>query len=162
VDVRTHAEAVWNHAYRLTASWSTAEDLTSMTFLTAWRRRREVTLVRDSALPWLYTVAGNLAYSEFRRTSRFRRLPRRVPVDDDVRDHADQVATSIDNDRRLREALDAVERLPESEREAVELVLIGELPIAEAAAVLGLVDASVRSRISRARSRLRVTLEESR
>ena len=24
-----HAEAVWNHAYRLTASWSLAEDLTS-------------------------------------------------------------------------------------------------------------------------------------
>ena len=28
-----YAEAVWNHAYRLTASWSTAEDLTSATFL---------------------------------------------------------------------------------------------------------------------------------
>jgi RNA polymerase sigma-70 factor (ECF subfamily) len=28
-----HVEAVWNHAYRLTASWSQAEDLTSSTFL---------------------------------------------------------------------------------------------------------------------------------
>ncbi len=52
-----HAESLWNHAYRLTGSWSSAEDLTSMTFLIAWRRRAEVTLVRDSALPWLYTVA---------------------------------------------------------------------------------------------------------
>ena len=65
-----YAEAVWNHAYRLTASWSTAEDLTSATFLTAWRRRAGMTLVRDSALPWLFTVAGNLARSEYRRRAR--------------------------------------------------------------------------------------------
>lgn len=56
-----HAEAVWNHAYRLTGSWSLAEDLTSMTFMTAWRRRHELTLVRDRARPWLYAVAGFLA-----------------------------------------------------------------------------------------------------
>ncbi|GAA0235375.1 hypothetical protein GCM10010492_37900 [Saccharothrix mutabilis subsp. mutabilis] len=28
-----HAEAVWNHAHRLTASWSLAEDLTSATLV---------------------------------------------------------------------------------------------------------------------------------
>src|SRR4051812_19156116 len=64
-----HAEAVWNHAYRLTGSWSAAEDLTSNTFLTAWRRRADVTLIRDSALPWLYTVAGNAARDEYRGAS---------------------------------------------------------------------------------------------
>jgi len=157
-----HAEAVWNHAYRLTASWATAEDLTSSTFLTAWRRRHEVTLVRDSALPWLFQVAGNLAHGEFRRRTRFRRLLRRVPVDDAVHDHADHVADSLDGDRRLRAVLRAVAMLPVSEREAVELVLIGELPVAEAAAVLGLAESSVRSRISRARSKLRLTVEETR
>ncbi|WNV84210.1 RNA polymerase sigma factor [Umezawaea sp. Da 62-37] len=157
-----HAEAVWNHAYRLTGSWSTAEDLTSGAFLTAWRRRRAVALVRDSALPWLYAVTGYLAASEFRRTTRFGRLLRRVPLDDTVRDHADHVATSVDNDRELRSVMAAVSRLPKGEREAVELVLIGDVPIAEAAVVLGLAEASVRSRISRARARLRTTSEETR
>jgi RNA polymerase sigma-70 factor (ECF subfamily) len=155
-----HAEAVWNHAYRLTASWSLAEDLTSSTFLTAWRRRTDITLVRDSALPWLYTEAGNLARSEFRRAGRFQRLLRRVPVEDTVRDHADHVIGQVDGDRRLRRVLDEVERLPRSEREAVELCLLGELSIAEAAEALGVAEVSVRSRISRARSRLRTTLEE--
>jgi hypothetical protein len=46
---------VWNHAYRLTGSWSLAEDMTSMTA----SRRHELTLVRDSAQPWLYAVAGS-------------------------------------------------------------------------------------------------------
>lgn len=155
-----YAEAVWNHAYRLTASWSTAEDLTSATFMTAWRRRGEMTLTRDSALPWLFTVAGNLARSEFRRQSRFTRLLHRVPRNDVARDHADEVAESIDDDARLREVLAAVDRLPRAEREAVELVLLGEVPIAEAAEVLGVAEVSIRSRISRARARLRKQLSD--
>lgn len=155
-----YAEAVWNHAYRLTASWSTAEDLTSATFLTAWRRRNEMTLVRDSALPWLFTVAGNLARSEFRRKTRFSRLLLRVPRNDVQRDHADEVASSLDSESRLSRVLQAVERLPRAEREAVELVLLGELPVAEAAEALGVAEVSVRSRISRARARLRKELAD--
>ena len=64
-----HVEAVWNHAYRLTASWDRAEDLTSSTFLLAWRKCGELRLVRDSALPWLYAVAGNLARTEYRSSA---------------------------------------------------------------------------------------------
>ncbi|MET9628845.1 RNA polymerase sigma factor [Lentzea sp. NPDC006480] len=155
-----YAEAVWNHAYRLTASWSTAEDLTSATFLAAWRRRTEVTLVRASALPWLFTVAGNLARSEFRRKARFSRLLLRVPRNDVQRDHADEVASSLDHESRLKQVLEAVERLPRAEREAVELVLLGELPVAQAAEALGVAEVSVRSRISRARARLRKELAD--
>ncbi|MFD0206606.1 MULTISPECIES: RNA polymerase sigma factor [Saccharothrix] len=154
-----HAEAVWNHAYRLTASWSLAEDLTSATFLAAWRRRSDITLVRDSALPWLYTVAGNLARTEFRRLGRFRRALLRVPGQEVVPDHAESVIASVDDDRALRRVLDVVATLPRAEREAVELVLLGELSTAEAAEVLGVAEVSVRSRISRARARLRAVEE---
>ncbi|MER5263112.1 RNA polymerase sigma factor [Actinosynnema sp. NPDC002837] len=154
-----HADAVWNHAYRLTASWSLAEDLTSATFLAAWRRRSDITLVRDSALPWLYTVAGNLARTEFRRLGRFRRALRRVPGQEAVPDHAERVIASVDDDRALRRVLDVVATLPRAEREAVELVLLGELSTAEAAEVLGVAEVSVRSRISRARARLRAVEE---
>ncbi|MEV0679512.1 RNA polymerase sigma factor [Actinosynnema sp. NPDC050436] len=158
-----HAEAVWNHCYRLTASWATAEDLTSATFLAAWRRRAEVTLVRDSALPWLYTVAGNLARTEFRRLGRFRRALRRVPDRGVVPDHAERVISSVDDDRELRRVLEAVRGMPAAEREAVELCLLGELSTAEAAGVLGVAEVSVRSRISRARARLRAgRVEEAR
>src|SRR4051812_4540617 len=73
-----HAQAVWNHAYRLTGSWAAAEDLTSNTFLIAWRKRGDVRFVRDSALPWLYTVAGNLAKTEYRGAKRRLRLLRRI------------------------------------------------------------------------------------
>lgn len=155
-----HAEAVWNHAYRLTASWSQAEDLTSSTFLLAWRKCAEVTLVRDSALPWLYTVAGNLARTEFRGAGRFRRALRRVPDERVAADHADAVAERVDDDRRMAAVLDAVRRLPKAERQAVELCVLGELPTADAAQALGIAEVSVRSRVSRARARLRTMLED--
>ena len=155
-----HVEAVWNQAYRLTGSWSRAEDLASATFLTAWRKRTDVILVRDSALPWLYTVAANLARNEFRSANRFLRAVSRLPVVDSVDDHADRVAGQIDDDRRLREVLGAIRRLPRSEREAIELCLLGELSTGDAAELLGVAEVSIRSRISRGRSRLRSLLED--
>jgi RNA polymerase sigma-70 factor (ECF subfamily) len=155
-----HAEAVWNHAYRLTASWSQAEDLTSSTFLLAWRKCREVRLIRDSALPWLYTVAGNLARNEHRGATRFLRAVRRLPEQTVEADHADDVARRVDGDARMARILAAVRTLPRSEREAVELCLLGEVPTADAAELLGVAEVSVRSRLSRARARLRTKLEE--
>ncbi|MBP2472874.1 RNA polymerase sigma-70 factor (ECF subfamily) [Crossiella equi] len=156
-----HAEAVWNHCYRLTGSWSAAEDLTSTTFLTAWKKRTELTLVRDSALPWLYTVAGNLARTEFRSASRFRKALTRAGAHlHVVRDHAEDVVAAVDGDARLQKVLAAVDQLPRSEREVVQLCLLGEVSVPEAAQALGVAEVSVRSRISRARARLRELVEE--
>ncbi|MEU4253873.1 RNA polymerase sigma factor [Amycolatopsis sp. NPDC026612] len=155
-----HAEAVWNHAYRLTGSWSAAEDLTSNTFLIAWRRRADVTLVRDSALPWLYTVAGNAARDEHRGARRRLRLLRKIPDVPVVSDHADAVAERLDGERRLREIVEAVRTLPRSQREVVELCLLGDLAIADAAVLLAVAEVTVRAHLSRARARLRTLLEE--
>lgn len=155
-----HAEAVWNHAYRLTASWSQAEDLTSSTFLLAWRKCGEMRLIRDSALPWLFTVAGNLARDERRGATRFRRALHRVPNTTVEADHADDVARRVDGDARMARVLAAVRSLPRAERQAVELCLLGELSTADAAELLGLAEGSVRSRLSRARAHLRTKLEE--
>jgi RNA polymerase sigma-70 factor (ECF subfamily) len=155
-----HVEAVWNHAYRLTASWSQAEDLTSSTFLLAWRKCADIRLVRDSALTWLYTVAGNLARDERRGRTRFQRALRRVPDTSVAADHADDVARRVDSDARMARILAAVRALPRAERQAVELCLLGELPTADAAELLGVAEVSVRSRLSRARGRLRTQLKE--
>lgn len=155
-----HVEAVWNHAYRLTASWSQAEDLTSSTFLLAWRKCADIRLIRDSALPWLYTVAGNLARDERRGATRFLRALRRVPDTSVEADHADDVVHRVDEDARMARVLTAVRSLPRAERQAVELCLLGDLSTADAAELLGVAESSVRARISRARARLRTMLKE--
>lgn len=157
---RRHAEAVWNYAYRLTGSWASAEDLTSSTFLIAWQKLSALTLVNPSARPWLFSVTGNLARHEYRRQGRFSRLLTRIPLDDTTRDHADDVVDAADADHRLRVVLDAVNKLPRGERQAVELCLLGELSTAEAAEVLRIAEVSVRARISRARGKLRSFLRD--
>ncbi|KOV89914.1 RNA polymerase sigma factor [Nocardia sp. NRRL S-836] len=154
-----HAEAVWNYAYRLTASWSQAEDLLSATFLTAWRTRGQARLVRDSALPWLYTVTANRARTEWRASRRALRLVGRLAPQHE-RDHADEVATRTDAQRRLATVVAAIAKLPPSEREIAQLCLLGEVSTADAAALLGIAESSVRSRVARTRARLRALTGE--
>jgi RNA polymerase sigma factor (sigma-70 family) len=149
-----HAEAVWNYAYRLTASWSQAEDLLSATFLTAWRKRGAAQLVRDSALPWLYTVTANRARTEWRASRRALRLVARLAPQDE-RDHADEVAARTDAQRRLALVVAAIAKLPPSEREIAQLCLLGDVSTADAATLLGITESSVRARVSRTRARLR-------
>jgi RNA polymerase sigma-70 factor (ECF subfamily) len=57
--------------------------------------------------------------------------------------------------------LAAIQSLPRSERRVAELCLLGELPAADAAELLGIAEGTVRSQLSRARTRLRTTLKES-
>lgn len=151
-----HARAVYNHAFRLTGSWAVAEDVTQETFLVAWRRRGEARPVAGSMLPWLLVVATNAARTQSRSARRWLALLRRLPAlrpggDTDL---ADEVAGRLDDQRRMAEILAAVRRLPRAEREAVALCLWSGVPYSDAAAVLGITEVAVRSRVSRARARL--------
>lgn len=156
-----YSRAVYNHAFRLTGSWSTAEDVTQATFLVAWRRRRDARLVEDSALPWLLVVATNAARTEWRSSRRWLALLRRLPPERrEDGDLADEVAGRLDDERQMAEILAVVRRLPTAEREAVALCLWSGVSYPEAAAVLGISEVAVRSRVSRARSRLARLLPE--
>lgn len=153
-----HSRAVYNHCFRLTASWATAEDLTSATFLLAWRQRDRMRLANDSLRPWLLVVATNAARSERRSLRRRLTLVERAPADRPATDHADDVAGRVDDERRMAALLAELHKLPRSEQEAVALCLWCGLTHAEAAAALGIAEVSVRSRLSRARTKLRAAL----
>ena len=74
-----HARPVYNYLFRRTADWSLAEDLTSVVFLEAWRRRRDVRLQHDLALPWLLGVATNVLRNRRRSQWRYRAALERMP-----------------------------------------------------------------------------------
>jgi RNA polymerase sigma-70 factor (ECF subfamily) len=153
-----HSHAVHNHCFRLTASWAAAEDLTSTTFLLAWRQRDRMRLAGSSLRPWLLAVATNAVRSERRSLRRRLALAERTPVEAPTPDHAEDVASRVDDERRMAEVLAEVRRLPPAEQEAVALCLWAGLSHADAAVALGIAEVSVRSRLSRARSRLRSAL----
>ncbi|MBP2326853.1 RNA polymerase sigma-70 factor (ECF subfamily) [Kibdelosporangium banguiense] len=153
-----HAKAVYNHCFRLTASWAAAEDHVQNTFLVAWRKRAGMRLERDSALPWLLMVATNVVRNDRRGLARRLRLTRRVATDAPVPDHADDVAARVDDQRRMATVLEALNRLPRNEREAIALCVWSGVSYSDAAAVLGITEGSVRARVSKAKSRLSTLL----
>lgn len=157
-----HAQAVWNYAYRLTASWAAADDLLAQAFLHVWRRRASVQLIRDSALPWLYAVTANVCRSERRRLGRFLRIAPKLVKEDSTPDHADRIVEDSATGQRLATVIAAIARLPRGQREAVEMCLLGDVSTADAAELFGISETSVRSRLSRARARLQQLSQEDR
>lgn len=153
-----HADAVYNHCFRRTGAWAVAEDLTSVVFLEAWRRRREVTLERESALPWLLGVANKVISTQRRTRRRYHAALARLARWPDPPALADQVAARVDDERVMRHLRDAFDRLPRRDQEVLELCVWAGLDYAGAAAALGVPVGTVRSRLSRARARLATAL----
>ncbi|HET9138904.1 RNA polymerase sigma factor [Actinophytocola sp.] len=149
-----HAKAVYNHCFRLTASWAAAEDHVQTVFLLAWRKRAEVTLRHESALPWLLAVATNVVRNDRRATTRWQRLVHRLPAERSEPDHADDVAGRIDDERRMALVLATVARLPRAQRDALALCVWSGVSYPDAAVVLGIAEGSVRARVSKAKARL--------
>jgi RNA polymerase sigma-70 factor (ECF subfamily) len=149
-----HARAVYNYLFRRTADWSLAEDLTSVVFLEAWRRRREVRLKRDVALPWLLGVASNVLRNKRRSQWRYRAALERIPRER-AEGFADNANARLDDERRVRSALRSLSKLPKREQEVIALCGWADLSYEDAAAALNIPVGTVRSRLSRARARLR-------
>jgi RNA polymerase sigma-70 factor (ECF subfamily) len=153
-----HAGAVYGHLLRRSGDSTEAEDLTSAVFLTAWRRRADITIDRGSALPWLLGTANHTLNNSRRALRRHRALIAKIAPPPDEHDHADDVADRIDEQAKAAELRRTVASLPRLEREVVELCSFAGLDQQAAAVALGTSPATVKSRLHRARGRLRTHL----
>lgn len=155
-----HADRIYGYCFRRTASWSTAQDLTSIVFLEAWRRRRGVRLDEPgSVVAWLFGVAGNVVRNSTRSQLRYHRALSTLPGVLAQPDFADDLAARLDDEARMRRVVAALDELPEVDREVLALCAWTSLSHAQVAAALGIAEGTVKSRLSRARQRLR-TLSE--
>lgn len=154
-----HAQAVYRHAVRTDGTVEGAEDVVSLTFLEAWRSRGSLRPDGDSLRPWLLGIATNVLRNRRRAARRHRAALMRLPVADSVADFADDVASRMDDQGRLAVAAGALQRLRRTEREVFMLCVGSQLDYAAAAEALGIPVGTVRSRLSRARSKLRAQME---
>ncbi|MFD7532696.1 RNA polymerase sigma factor [Streptomyces sp. NPDC059849] len=150
-----HAQVLYRYALRVTGDWAEAEDVVSATFLEAWRSREKLRPEGDSLRPWLLGIATNI----MRRNARTRRRRdialARAPQRDSVPDFADDLVTHLADSEQLRAAHTALARLRRRDREIFTLVVWEGLDYVAAAEALGVPVGTVRSRLSRARTRLR-------
>lgn len=149
-----HRDRVFQHACRLVETRQDAEDVTAATFLELWRRRSDVRLVRGSVLPWLLVTASNVGRNARRANHRYQQFLARLPHEDAVPDTAEVAlgARALGVDDELRKAL---RELSETDLQLVSLVVLEDYSLADAAAVLRLTAASAKSRLHRARHRMR-------
>jgi len=154
-----HRDRVFRQAVRLLDSSPDAEDVSASAFLELFRRRDDVRIVNGSVLPWLLVTTANLARNATRARRRYRAFLAKLPRESRGPDSAD-VALSVvdlDLDPRLHRAL---RQLSEEDVALLTLVALEEFTIADAAAVLGLSPGGAKTRLHRARQRLRKTLPD--
>jgi RNA polymerase sigma factor (sigma-70 family) len=151
---REQARAVLAYALRRVDNPEDAADVVAETFLVAWRRLDEVPFGGSETL-WLYAVARRVTANLRRAEGRRGRLAERLVESLRSESVADSVA-----DGEAAEALRAMRDLGEEDRELLLLVSWEELSPGEAAKVLGISSLAARSRLHRARRRLRALLEE--
>jgi RNA polymerase sigma-70 factor (ECF subfamily) len=141
-----HRQRLFRHSYRLVAVTADADDIVSIAFLEAWRRADAVRFVDGSMLPWLLVTATNSARNLARSSRRYRTMLSRLPPDPHADDHHfDTFGT---------DAHDALRRLSAADQRVITLCVLEDLSEKEAARLLGVPVGTVKSRLSRAKTRL--------
>jgi RNA polymerase sigma-70 factor (ECF subfamily) len=136
-----------------------AEELLGETFRIAFERRSSFDTGYASARPWLYGIATNLLAKHRRTEARRLRATARLAVTRGEA-FADRVVAAVDADRLWPRMADAIATLPDGERDALLLFVWEEMPYEEIAAALAIPVGTVRSRLNRARQRLRLAGRE--
>lgn len=156
-----HADEIHRYVARRLDDVTTADDVTAETFLVAFRKRARYDLGRADARPWLYGIASNLISGHRRsETRRLKALARQAP--ERAAGFEDRSAERVTADR-LRPALAAaLAGLGSAERDLLLLVAWADLTYEEAAQALGIPIGTVRSRLSRTRTKIRRSLESHR
>jgi RNA polymerase sigma-70 factor (ECF subfamily) len=159
--VDQYSSALYRVAFSVLRNPSDAEDAVQEAFLRVLRHRDTLGEVRDHRV-WLIRIVWNIVLDRKRRA-------KTRPETDDVADlarvlpssglSAEELAAAAQHHARV---LACVEQLPEKERQVLTLSAFDELSSVEIAAVLGITESSVRSRLFRARNLMAGLLDHTR
>jgi RNA polymerase sigma-70 factor, ECF subfamily len=149
--VDQYASALYRVAFSVLRNPADAEDAVQETYLRVLRHRSTLGEVRDHRV-WLIRIVWNIVLDRKRRA-------KTRPETDDVAElarvlpsnglSAEEIAAAAQHHAHV---LACVDQLPAKEREVLELSAFEELSSVEIAAVLGITESSVRSRLFRARN----------
>lgn len=149
-----HRDRVFRHAFSVLSDATAAEDITAMVFYEAWRKRSTIRVVDESIIAWLLVTANFTMRNHTRQLRRYRQFLSRLPeperVDDLAQDVVDQHHTEHEN-QLIRAAF---QRLNAQSRDILTLCVIEQLTVQQAASLIGIPEGTVKSRLSRAKSKL--------
>jgi len=135
-----------------------AEDVVGETFLVAFSKRHRYDLEHRDARPWLFGIATKLVARHHRAEAARYRALRRSPVDGPVEGPDDRVAAGVTASATRPVLAAALSGLARRDLDVLLLVAWGDLSYEEAARALGIPVGTVRSRLNRARRKVRAAL----
>ncbi len=161
--VLAHQKAVYNLALRMTGSPDDALDLSQEAFLRAWRGLPDYR--SDASFStWLYRLTSNICIDFLRRRAREKTVPlygfgedeEELPLPDPGPDAETRALSRLER----QEVAAAMQSLDLEYRQALTLRVIDGLSYAEIAETLNVPAGTVKSRIARAREKMRALLQK--
>jgi RNA polymerase sigma factor (sigma-70 family) len=146
------------HRYCVSRAGAAGEDIAAETFRVALDSCRRFDRTREEAAPWLFGIATNLLRRRTRsETRRIRAMQRVTPREAD--DRSDEILDRLEAEALGPVLADALGRLPAVYRDTLLLHVWGQLTYEQVAEAMFVSVGTVRSRIHRARTAVRSTLE---
>lgn len=134
-----------------------AEEAAAQTFFVAFDRRGHFDRERADARPWLFGIATNVA--RHHRRGEVRELRAISALGTEATTGNDHTEAKVDAERLRGPLARCLAELPAEEADVLYLLVWAELDQPEIAAALEIPLGTVKSRLSRARSRLRTALD---
>ena len=159
--VLAYQDLVYNHAYRMIGEEESADDATQNTFISAYNHLKSFR--GGSFKAWLLRIVTNACYDELRRRKRRPTVPLE-PMDDAgeevesarwMVDPGNQPEEEVEQAELQRAIQHCLDNLPGEFRSTVVLVDVQGLDYFEAAKAIGKPIGTIKSRLARARLRLR-------
>ena len=151
-----HQVRVYRFVLRLVRNEATAEDLISEVFLDVWRQAGKFE-GRSAVSTWMLSIA------RFKALSALRRRPEQELDDktaEQIEDHSDDPEVALAKKDKAAVLRQALSKLSAEHREVVDLVYYHEKSVEEVAGIVGIPEATVKTRMFYARKKLSELLKE--
>lgn len=139
---------------------SLCEEVASDVFFEVWRNAASFR-GESEVHSWIFGIAHFKALSARRHQGQLKRASV-IPTDNDVMQNfaeTEELSETLESRDEMRRMMRALQALPEGQREVIRLAFIDGRSYQEIAEELGITEGNVKTRVNRARARLRTTLQ---
>lgn len=150
-----HSRVVYSVLLRMTRDQPSSEELCQEVFLRLWKNAGSFDGRQGSLTPWLLTIARNAALDRIRSKGEKQRSAEVVSDQPLEAPSQGRVDTWVDTKRQADKAIELMDGLPNSQRQALELAYFEGLSQSEIADKLGAPLGTVKSWVRGALGRLR-------